>query len=33
MSAALKEMAPEPHDFRKAMGSFAAGVTVVTVCH
>jgi hypothetical protein len=26
-------MAPEPHDFRKAMGSFAAGVTVVTVCH
>jgi 3-hydroxy-9,10-secoandrosta-1,3,5(10)-triene-9,17-dione monooxygenase reductase component len=33
MAAALQHHAPEPHDFRKAMGSFAAGVTVVTVCH
>jgi flavin reductase (DIM6/NTAB) family NADH-FMN oxidoreductase RutF len=33
MSAALKHHAPEPADFRKAMGSFAAGVTVVTVRH
>lgn len=33
MGVAVKELAPEPHDFRKAMGSFAAGVTVVTVCH
>ena len=33
MSAALKEIPPpEPADFRKAMGSFAAGVTVVTTC-
>lgn len=31
--AAVRDLAPEPHDFRKAMGSFAAGVTVVTVCH
>jgi 3-hydroxy-9,10-secoandrosta-1,3,5(10)-triene-9,17-dione monooxygenase reductase component len=30
---AVRELAPEPSDFRKAMGSFAAGVTVVTVCH
>jgi len=33
MGVAVKELAPAPHDFRKAMGSFAAGVTVVTVCH
>jgi len=33
MSAAVRQLAPEPSDFRKAMGSFAAGVTVVTVCH
>lgn len=33
MSAAIQVQAPEPADFRKAMGSFAAGVTVVTVCH
>ena len=33
MSAALQQHAPEPADFRKAMSSFAAGVTVVTVCH
>jgi flavin reductase (DIM6/NTAB) family NADH-FMN oxidoreductase RutF len=33
MMAVVKEIAPEPHDFRKAMGSFAAGVTVVTTCH
>ncbi len=33
MAVAVRELAPEPHDFRKAMGSFAAGVTVVTVCH
>ena len=33
MSAALQHLAPEPADFRRAMGSFAAGVTVVTVCH
>lgn len=33
MATAVREMAPEPHDFRKAMGSFAAGVTVVTTCH
>jgi len=30
---AVKDLAPEPADFRKAMGSFAAGVTVVTTCH
>jgi len=33
MSAALQHHAPEPAHFREAMGSFAAGVTVVTVCH
>ncbi len=33
MSAAPETHAPEPADFRKAMGSFAAGVTVVTACH
>ena len=33
MSAALQPQAPEPADFRKAMGSFPAGVTVVTACH
>lgn len=33
MSIALRQHAPEPADFRKAMGSFAAGVTVVTACH
>ena len=33
MSAAPQVHFPEPADFRKAMGSFAAGVTVVTVCH
>jgi len=33
MGAAVRALAPEPHDFRKAMGSFAAGVTVVTACH
>jgi len=33
MSVAVRELAPEPSDFRKAMGSFAAGVTVVTVRH
>jgi 3-hydroxy-9,10-secoandrosta-1,3,5(10)-triene-9,17-dione monooxygenase reductase component len=33
MDGAVRELAPEPSDFRKAMGSFAAGVTVVTVCH
>ena len=33
MMGAVKERAPEPADFRKAMGSFAAGVTVVTTCH
>nr|WP_295107295.1 flavin reductase family protein [uncultured Caulobacter sp.] len=33
MSAAPQVQAPEPADFRKAMGSFAAGVTVVTACH
>lgn len=33
MSAALHHNRPEPHDFRKAMGSFAAGVTVVIVRH
>jgi flavin reductase (DIM6/NTAB) family NADH-FMN oxidoreductase RutF len=33
MGAAVQVLAPEPHDFRKAMGSFAAGVTVVTVRH
>jgi 3-hydroxy-9,10-secoandrosta-1,3,5(10)-triene-9,17-dione monooxygenase reductase component len=33
MSAALQQHAPEPACFRKAMGSFAAGVTVVTVSH
>lgn len=33
MSAAVQHHAPEPADFRKAMGSFAAGVTVVTACH
>ena len=33
MAAALQHHAPEPAHFRKAMGSFAAGVTVVTVCH
>lgn len=33
MSAASRSHAPEPADFRKAMGSFAAGVTVVTACH
>ena len=33
MSAAVQQQAPEPADFRKAMGSFAAGVTVVTACH
>jgi 3-hydroxy-9,10-secoandrosta-1,3,5(10)-triene-9,17-dione monooxygenase reductase component len=30
---AVKDLAPEPAHFRKAMGSFAAGVTVVTTCH
>ena len=33
MGAAVQTHAPEPADFRKAMGSFAAGVTVVTACH
>lgn len=33
MNIALRRHAPEPADFRKAMGSFAAGVTVVTACH
>jgi 3-hydroxy-9,10-secoandrosta-1,3,5(10)-triene-9,17-dione monooxygenase reductase component len=33
MSASAQQQAPEPADFRKAMGSFAAGVTVVTACH
>lgn len=33
MSAAPQVHTPEPADFRKAMGSFAAGVTVVTACH
>lgn len=33
MGAAVQTQAPEPADFRKAMGSFAAGVTVVTACH
>lgn len=33
MGAAPQAHAPEPADFRKAMGSFAAGVTVVTACH
>ncbi|WP_454715837.1 flavin reductase family protein [Caulobacter segnis] len=33
MSAAVQHHAPEPADFRKAMGNFAAGVTVVTACH
>lgn len=33
MMGAVKELAPAPSDFRKAMGSFAAGVTVVTTCH
>lgn len=33
MGAVIRDWAPEPSDFRKAMGSFAAGVTVVTVCH
>ena len=33
MSAAFHRHSPEPAHFRKAMGSFAAGVTVVTVCH
>lgn len=33
MSAALQPHAPEPADFRKAMGSFPAGVTIVTACH
>ena len=33
MAAAPQHHAPEPGHFRKAMGSFAAGVTVVTVCH
>lgn len=33
MSVAAQTHAPEPADFRKAMGSFAAGVTVVTACH
>ncbi|USQ94437.1 flavin reductase family protein [Caulobacter sp. RL271] len=33
MSAAIQPSAPEPADFRKAMGSFPAGVTVVTACH
>jgi 3-hydroxy-9,10-secoandrosta-1,3,5(10)-triene-9,17-dione monooxygenase reductase component len=33
MNAAPQIRAPEPADFRKAMGSFAAGVTVVTACH
>lgn len=33
MSAAPQMYAPEPADFRKAMGSFPAGVTVVTACH
>lgn len=33
MSAAAQTQTPEPADFRKAMGSFAAGVTVVTACH
>lgn len=31
--AAPQVHAPEPADFRQAMGSFAAGVTVVTACH
>ncbi|WP_297506832.1 flavin reductase family protein [uncultured Caulobacter sp.] len=33
MSAAIQALAPAPSDFRKAMGSFPAGVTVVTACH
>ena len=33
MSAVSRVQSPEPADFRKAMGSFAAGVTVVTGCH
>jgi len=33
MSPARQTRAPEPADFRKAMGSFPAGVTVVTACH
>lgn len=33
MSAAAQVHAPDPADFRKAMGSFPAGVTVVTACH
>lgn len=33
MSAAIQALAPEPADFRKAMGSFPAGVTIVTACH
>ena len=37
MSAAAQTHAPQegpnPADFRKAMGSFPAGVTVVTACH
>ncbi|MGR4866985.1 flavin reductase family protein [Caulobacter sp. LARHSG274] len=33
MGLAVQGNGPAPADFRKAMGSFAAGVTVVTTCH
>lgn len=33
MSIATQVQTPEPDDFRRAMGSFASGVTVVTACH
>jgi 3-hydroxy-9,10-secoandrosta-1,3,5(10)-triene-9,17-dione monooxygenase reductase component len=33
MAAAAIDIAPRQADLRRAMGSFAAGVTIVTTCH